>query len=161
MHLSPLTSAYCEKPMPAHLILGVNAKTELDIAAIGARLKELRLRSGDSQERVAQTIGCSVSDISRWERGAVAPQALRLARLAVHFGVSTDYLLFGPVAQPPAPESEAFRAFKGTRLGKIAAERGWLPALRAIKPPVGLEAAVYRDVVNRLLEQDERGGPAT
>lgn len=51
------------------------------------------LRGKDSQQAIARIAGCSPATISNWENDVHSPPADALARLAVHWGVSADYLV--------------------------------------------------------------------
>ena len=45
------------------------------------------------QKTLAERIGVSLSTVSRWERGAIAPNGRELILMHKLFGCSTDYLL--------------------------------------------------------------------
>lgn len=67
------------------------------------RLKSLREGMGMTQQEFADTFGVSKGTIGMWESGAREPKSLEdLRRIAVFFGVSTDYLL-GQDKKRPAP----------------------------------------------------------
>ena len=57
------------------------------------RLKELRIASGTTQKDVADSIGCTATVYSRYERGEREPDIEMLCRLANYFQVSIDYLV--------------------------------------------------------------------
>lgn len=57
------------------------------------RLKELRIASGTTQKDVADSIGCTATVYSRYERGEREPDIEMLRRLANYFQVSIDYLV--------------------------------------------------------------------
>lgn len=56
-------------------------------------LKELRLKKKLSQEDLAKEIGVSQACIARWESGKQEPKFTYIIKLAIFFGVSSDYLL--------------------------------------------------------------------
>lgn len=58
------------------------------------RLKELRSQRGITQKEVANAIGCSANNYSRYEREKREPDFATLKRLSRFFGVSIDYLLY-------------------------------------------------------------------
>ncbi len=60
---------------------------------LGKRLKILRERNNYSQKRVADAIGLTNVQLSRYESGDRNPDPDTLNLLADFFGVSTDYLL--------------------------------------------------------------------
>ena|SRR5574343_759978 len=68
------------------------------------RLKELRDRLGYSQEGIAASVGMTQVSWDRWESSP--PQALaQLARIAVQYGISADYLL--GITDDPLPQGRA------------------------------------------------------
>ena len=60
---------------------------------ISMRLKELRIVSGTTQKDVADSIGCTATVYSRYEREEREPDIEMLCRLANYFQVSIDYLV--------------------------------------------------------------------
>ena len=56
-------------------------------------IKELRLENGLKQEQVAAAIGTSNTNLSRYERNLVEPNADIRKKLADYFNVSVPYLL--------------------------------------------------------------------
>lgn len=60
---------------------------------IGTTIKKYRLRSGITQERLAEYLGLSVSAISQWECGKTMPDITLLPVIAGIFDVTTDELL--------------------------------------------------------------------
>lgn len=57
------------------------------------RIKELRKLHGLTQEKMAAILNYGSSAISNYERGKNQPSLNDLARLAIYFKVSADYLL--------------------------------------------------------------------
>ncbi|MBE5750862.1 MAG: helix-turn-helix transcriptional regulator [Clostridia bacterium] len=57
------------------------------------RIKELRLESGLTQKRLAEILNTTNSAVCDWERGRTQPDLQTLTKIAVLFGVSTDYLV--------------------------------------------------------------------
>lgn len=151
MEIELVTSAHCESAEPEHLILGVSDKQELDLKAIGQRLRTLREKTGKNQEQVAMAMGLAGSTISRWERGITAPQAEQLALVADYYKVSVDRILYGTDGQS-GQDSPILREFLSTSLGKTAQKRGWAPLLRVMNPPAGLEMSTYRHAVYGLMD---------
>ena len=60
---------------------------------LGIRLKELRKEHQLTQKGLADIVGTNNSSICDWECGRTEPNLDLLVKLALHFGVSTDYLL--------------------------------------------------------------------
>ena len=56
-------------------------------------LKQLRIKEGLSQERLAEEIGVSKQLISKWEQGDEIPDLNHLMALSDWFGISLDELL--------------------------------------------------------------------
>ena len=57
------------------------------------RLKELRMRAGISQERLAREIDVSLRTVGKYELGHCWPSSELLPRIAKYFGVTIDSLL--------------------------------------------------------------------
>ena len=57
------------------------------------RLKELRIQKGVTQQAVADAVGCSMYNYSRYEREVREPDTGMLIRLADYYCVSVDYLI--------------------------------------------------------------------
>lgn len=89
--------------------------------SIGERLRAARQQARRTQKEVASECKVSRQAVSGWERGESVPPTAELMALAMLFGTSTDYLLFGVKAVPvstlvhgilaraPAPGGEAIR----------------------------------------------------
>lgn len=60
---------------------------------IGRTIRELRQKSGITQEKLADVLRVSVQTVSRWENGVNAPDLSLLPQLAIYFKVTTDFLL--------------------------------------------------------------------
>ena len=60
---------------------------------IGATIKKLRLKSGATQQQLADRLNVSMQTVSRWETSATYPDIVMLPILARYFRVSVDYLL--------------------------------------------------------------------
>jgi transcriptional regulator with XRE-family HTH domain len=64
-----------------------------DLEAIGSRIRELR---GEIfQEELAEYLGISQGQLSKVERGRLAPTAEMLVRLIKKFGKRADWILTG------------------------------------------------------------------
>ena len=63
------------------------------IEKFGARLKELRTETKESQQIIANLLGVSVTQISDMEKGKTTTSFERLVLLCEHYKVSADYLL--------------------------------------------------------------------
>jgi transcriptional regulator with XRE-family HTH domain len=69
------------------------SETELDIEAIGGRIRELR--GTVTQEEFAQWLGISQAQLSKYELGQSIPSLDALTKLAKKTGRSTDWILLG------------------------------------------------------------------
>ncbi len=67
-------------------------------SAIGARIREERIRLGQTQLRFADAVGCSKSGLLKWEKGECTPNALVLA-VCAELGVDLLYVVTGRRAQ--------------------------------------------------------------
>lgn len=68
---------------------------------ISQRITQARQKAGLSPQELAQAIQVSEDDVLRWESGLASPDAVQLAALCRQFQVTSDYLLFGTLPQPP------------------------------------------------------------
>lgn len=64
-----------------------------NIMGLGARIRELRIANALTQAQLAEKIGVDPSAVSLWENDVNEPKASYVARLAVTFSVTSDYLL--------------------------------------------------------------------
>jgi transcriptional regulator with XRE-family HTH domain len=69
------------------------SKARADLKAIGARIRQLR--GAMHQEHLAEYLAISQGQLSKIERGRMAPTAETLARLAEKFGESMDWIVQG------------------------------------------------------------------
>lgn len=60
---------------------------------LGSRIKKLREEHGLSQKRLAEELGISNVQLSRYESGDRKPDPEMIRMIAGYFGVMTDYLL--------------------------------------------------------------------
>lgn len=60
---------------------------------LGARLQELRLRRGMSQDALADKLGVSRQAVSKWERDEATPDLDKIIKLSELYGISLDALL--------------------------------------------------------------------
>jgi transcriptional regulator with XRE-family HTH domain len=60
---------------------------------LNEKIRALRVKSGKSQETLAESLNVSRQAVTKWELGSSSPDLLTLVALSEVFGVSTDYLL--------------------------------------------------------------------
>lgn len=66
-----------------------------DTKASGGRIKLLRQRNGETQEKLSEKLGISLSMLKQVESGRKGVSIELLILLASHFGVSMDYIILG------------------------------------------------------------------
>lgn len=59
---------------------------------IGIKIKQLRFKSGLTQEQLASSLGISAQSVSKWENGVTMPDITLLPALAEEFGITIDEL---------------------------------------------------------------------
>lgn len=78
--------------------------------AINDKIKALRVDRGWSQEQMAEKLAVSRQAVTKWETGAGAPDIENLKAIAQLFGVTTDELVFGDVAEGSGADPERFES---------------------------------------------------
>ena len=73
---------------------------------IGDTLKRLRTKKGLTSEELCSKIGIKGGSYRNYERNDRKPDYDTLVKLADFYGVTTDYLLGRPTAQPPTDALE-------------------------------------------------------
>ncbi|HKD64315.1 MAG TPA: helix-turn-helix transcriptional regulator [Candidatus Acidoferrales bacterium] len=68
-------------------------KDTADLKSIGLRIRQLR--DGVLQEELAAFLGISQGQLSKIERGKLAPSVDIVIRLVIRFGKSADWILTG------------------------------------------------------------------
>ena len=89
---------------------------------IGARLTELRIRAGLSQQELAARLNAPLANIGFWERTSTPPSSKVLPRLAEALGTTVEEILTGKAqaaARRGGPVGKARRVFEAvSRLPK-------------------------------------------
>ena len=98
-------------------------KKSLDFKAIGARIKEARTKSGQSQKELASLVECDQGYISQIEKGITKPSLAFLVAFSKYSGQSIDHLLFGKSDLPQ-------NSFKQKRQGNDASFKRILDGMR-------------------------------
>jgi transcriptional regulator with XRE-family HTH domain len=75
---------------------------------IGDTLKRLRTKKGLTSEELCSKIGIKGGSYRNYERNDRKPDYDTLVKLADFYGVTTDYLLGRPTAQPPTEPLDEF-----------------------------------------------------
>ena len=73
--------------------MAARSKAKADVKAIGERIREIR--GEELQEELAVYLGISQGQLSKIERGKMAPTVEILVRLSEKFGKSVDWILRG------------------------------------------------------------------
>ena len=60
---------------------------------LAERIKYLREEKGLTQSNLGEAVGYDQSRVAKWESGKLEPNAETLKKLAVFFGVTSDYLI--------------------------------------------------------------------
>ena len=113
---------------------------------IAEKLAALRTAKGVTQEDVAKSLSVSNKTVSKWEKGASAPDLSMLIGLAKYYGVSTDALL-GLAEEREMTAGEVLRR-KFERLDRREAVMRAYEIVRAIMPAMYDRISVYDDDVN-------------
>jgi len=71
----------------------LRSDTDIDLEAVGRRIRQLRGQS--TQEEFAKLLSIGQAQLSKYELGQSAPPLGVLARLAKNFGKSVDWMLTG------------------------------------------------------------------
>lgn len=72
----------------------------------GDYLKELRMKKGLSQEKLAEQLGVSRQSVSKWEQGYAVPSSDNVLELSKLYGISADNILNCEVPKAAADEKE-------------------------------------------------------
>jgi transcriptional regulator with XRE-family HTH domain len=87
--------------------------------SLAAKLKELRLKKGESLQQVADAVGVSKAHIWELEGGRSKNPGLELLRnLADHFNVTVAFFSDDAVGASDAAAIQFFREFEGRLSGK-------------------------------------------
>lgn len=70
-------------------------KYSSDNAEIGMRVRSIRKAADMTQEQFSECIGVTGSYVSEIERGVSGISITTVKQIALHFGVSCDYILLG------------------------------------------------------------------
>lgn len=71
----------------------------MDCTSVGSFIAELRKEKGLTQAELAERVGVTGGAVSKWERGAGAPDIALLPRLSELLGVDTEALLRGELGE--------------------------------------------------------------
>lgn len=72
----------------------------------GNYLKELRVKNGLSQEKLAERLGVSRQSVSKWEQGYAVPSSDNVLELSKLYGISADDILNCEAPKAAADEKE-------------------------------------------------------
>lgn len=83
----------------------------MEVNIIGRRMKSLRENKDLKQNKVADELNVSSFQLSRYESGKSKPDPDLIAKIAIYYNVSTDYLL-GTSDDPRMTAEQEFQAFR-------------------------------------------------
>lgn len=86
-----------------------------DLMKIGKSLRAFRKSMGLGQADMAAIADVAISTISEWERGKYNPELSKLIRIAQHFNVSLDTLVFFNQESKDKPTKEETELLKKYR----------------------------------------------
>ena len=77
---------------------------------VGRRIQALRVKSGLSQEVLADQLDVTRRSVSMWELGQALPDTEKIVQISRLFGVATDWLLLyeGPMLAKPNKQALRF-----------------------------------------------------
>ena len=87
------------------------------------RLRQLRNTAGESQAALSKALGVTKSTISLYETGDNVPDARTIRKMALHFGVSSDYLLGLSEAETNDKDIQSVSDFLGLSSKSVTAVR--------------------------------------
>lgn len=106
VHEHWLETAECQLEAYRHFC---QKKRVYDISTTGARIRTAREVLGLTQEQVAQTLGISTGEVTRFENGKKPIRAERLMRLSRSLGVKDAWLLMESDEGGPALPTKVLR----------------------------------------------------
>lgn len=116
--------------------------TDLDLTAIGARLRDVRGRL--TQAAFADQLGLERKTVGRYEAGERAPDALALLRLMAEFDVDPAWVLTGKGFAPTGTEDER----ELLALYRSAPLTGKMAAVGALQGAMGAATGSSKQVIN-------------
>jgi len=84
---------------------------------IGQKIQQLRIKSGLSQESLAEQLEITRQSVSKWETGQALPDTEKIIQISHLFGVTTDWLLLneGPMVAKKSQQSLRFGMYLITK----------------------------------------------
>ena len=86
-----------------------------DLMKIGESLRAFRKSKGLGQADIAAIADVAISTVSEWELGKYNPELSKLIRVALHFNVSLDTLVFFNQESKNKPTKEEIELLKKYR----------------------------------------------
>ncbi len=106
----------------------------------GGILRQFRLKSGKTLSQVAQEVGCSIGNVSGWERGITAIPVKNIDRVASAYGLTEEkksqYIefVYSPLEDSPELSTES-QVFCGWLALPEESRRRILRAMNAYENP--------------------------
>ncbi|MGO1182992.1 MAG: helix-turn-helix domain-containing protein [Micrococcaceae bacterium] len=111
-----------------------NPRTDQTLDAVGARLKQLRLRRDLTLTALAEATGVSTSTLSRLESGLRRPTLEQLLPLARYYGVTLDSLVDAPRTADPRIDLRPLDAGNGSVIIPLTRRPGGVQAYKFVLP---------------------------
>jgi transcriptional regulator with XRE-family HTH domain len=124
---------------------------------LGARMKQVRLRAGWTQQQTADRLACTKAAVSNFENGQNKPSIETLIAFATETGTSLDWLLLGREPQGVYDKrlrdlSDALREYVINAL--VLAERVQLSTPgRFLRPPTSDQYLEFSQYLTRLSDE--------
>lgn len=97
----------------------------------GQRIAALRIEHHETQEDLAEVLGCTAGQVGHIERGVRRLFADDLHAIAKHYRVSTDWLLTGEATAIDPPAGDIARALRDASPAALDAVRAVLALSRS------------------------------
>jgi len=89
---------------------------------IGLRIQAYRVRSGLSQEALAERLDISRQSVSKWELSQSLPEIDKVVQLCNIFGISTDTLLLGEIPTRTKPSTQTLHLSTEKEIAAVKAK---------------------------------------
>lgn len=118
--------------------------------ALSKKIRELRRKSGMSQEELAEKLNVSRQAVSKWELGAAVPSPDKLVDISDLFNVTLDWLMRGDISQPSAEKEREPQSGEARQPKMTEQDKKLCRALGGCLIAVGAAAAILIIVLNVL-----------
>lgn len=102
--ISVLAKLFITGMVSAKIALPITYEGDAPMSVLGNRIKHLREQASLSQKRLAEALGISNVQLSRYETGDRKPDPDTIRQIADYFDVSVDYLLGRDTPSKSSPD---------------------------------------------------------